>query len=189
MEQLNSWKSSLLSENSKINVQIPQLQLTIQIQNQEDALFSRATFSEHLPNLLVYFPSPLNFFVYYLVKNESHVPRVNRSDNESLFSMDEHGQRASEKVETIRPRPSHAAVQYSSVQEKNDEKINRSREFEKVRTVIRELMEFWERDKELLGNSPGDKEKSFYSFLEWLTKRDFDIENFLRPLVKQIVGN
>ena len=160
-----------------------------------------------LPNLLIYFPPPFNFFIYYsgndtdnnnrtieaiAPSTEQPVPENNEKppENKPCNGTDSNGEEQSDRRngEDCHQKP---------------KKINKHKEFDYIRKIIMQLLEYWDKEEKLLEHSnepnannelmdlqleedfkPKDYDKtrsipSFDLFLDWLRKHAKNNPNFL----------
>ncbi|XP_011498544.1 PREDICTED: homeobox protein 2-like [Ceratosolen solmsi marchali] len=168
--------------------------------------------NNNLPKLLIYFPPPFNFFLYYSVKSQSQ----NTSDNSfHILSPTK-----TKYTRMIKPwqNYNHQKTNENNSEKKidNSNKFNfeknteqsiklkkqyKQKEFAYIRKIIRELVEYWDDEEKNLENFTeydyDNKEENnsldnkmtkpvFNAFLEWLSKKNYkDLPNLNQKLRKK----
>lgn len=112
-------------------------------------LTSSANEDENLPNLLIYFPPPMNFFIYYSIANHSHITPKNISSY-----TDENGD-SKTRLKVGTRMSSYLPEDYdenSNFYQKTGH-FSKNKEFEFVRKIIRELVNYWDNEERTFENS------------------------------------
>lgn len=126
---------------------------------------SKGTDDNHLPNLLIYFPTPLNFFLYYSAKNQSqNTSEISVSTNEQpgpnisarMFPSEKSVPNRSKIDKTPYSKETDSVrVSSESDPETNhkSDKIDKQRELEYIGKIVRKLIEYWDEEEKSYANS------------------------------------
>ncbi|XP_058810859.1 uncharacterized protein LOC131675754 [Phymastichus coffea] len=101
-----------------------------------------------LPNLLIYFPPPLNFFIYYFVGSSNNTENITLQTNDKDNSKSQVGMRMFNSDSYIPEDYDDNPNFYNKTSP-----VEKQKEFEFIRKIIKELINYWDDEEQSLGKS------------------------------------